>query len=262
MELSDVDKEDIIYQLSELSGEQPIFYLKFVKESDFADDLTNGIFYANTPEYFRKLEIETGERGQGDAKELLAILDTYNVKLIGYEDSNFKIDIPKAKVTLQYKSDNEIPMICFIGVRIKDLELISANKTQAEFKLPFSAEELKKMKDKFGKYCVALETAELVKNIDNYSIKNIIAYEFRKIEYCHQQTKERVEAFVNSSVNRFFYKDEDLAYQNEYRLIFGMSMPEDHKIRLGKFHNNVAKIKCEDLSNFRMVIPYKLELKK
>lgn len=259
MQFSNEENKNLINQLDALFCNKPLFYLKFVKEYEYADELTKGVLYANTPEYYRQLEIRTGERGQGDCHELLSIIQAYNVQFMEYNSSKFVFDLPEAKVTFHFKSDNTIPMICFVGFTIKDLLMISANEKRAEFRLPFSDEELKNMKDRFGEYCVVFEPTELLHNIESYSLKNNVAYELKKITYCHQQTKERLEAFAKGLVDRFYYKDEDLSYQNEYRLIFDMNIPEDHKIRLESFSDNIHIVKCEDLGKNSIIINYDLK---
>ncbi len=253
MQISSDKATKLINQLDGLFGKKPLFYLKFVKSKEYADELINGKFFANTPEYFRKLELETGERGQGDSHELLSIIECFNIQFIGSNNSTFDFKLPKAKATFQFESDNNIPMVCFVGITVKDLLLVSANETQAEFKLPFSNNELSTIKDRFGEYCVVFEPTELLRNIESFSCKNNLTYAFKKIEYCSQHTKERIEAFAKDSIDRFYYKDEDLAYQNEYRLIFDMDIPDDHKIIFDKFSEKINKFKSEDLTKNSIV---------
>lgn len=56
--------------------------LKFVKTEDRAKSVMNGKLYGNTPEYFRNREKETGERGQGDANELVLVQEVFNLALM------------------------------------------------------------------------------------------------------------------------------------------------------------------------------------
>lgn len=254
--LSEEQKDNLIEQLDSLFHHNPLFYLKFTKENKYADDLVNGVFYSHSPEYFRALETETGERGQGDKNELKSVIQAYNIQFIGNESDDFNFTLPEAKVTFHFKSDDTTPLICFVGFTVKDLKIISIDESQVEFGIPYTNEELAEMKEKFGEYCVLFEAGKLVQMIEDYSLNNNIAYELKKITYCHQNTKERLEAFAKGSVERFYYKDEDLAYQKEYRLIFDMKIPKDNKIKIGLFENNVRKMRYSELSNFTMVISY------
>ena len=56
-------------------GIKPLFYLKFCSEEQYAIDVCEGRLFANTPEIFRKKEIESGKRGQGDQYELTSIIE-------------------------------------------------------------------------------------------------------------------------------------------------------------------------------------------
>lgn len=255
--LDEEQKESLIEQLDSLFHHNPLFYLKFTKESDYADDLVNGVFYSNTPEYFRLLETETGERGQGDKNELMSVIQAFNIQFIGNESDDFNFTFPEAKVTFRFKSDDTTPLICFAGFTVKDLKIISINESQVELAIPYTQEELEEMKEKFGEYCVLFEAGKLMQKLEDYSINNNIAYELKRITYCHPNTKQRLEAFANGSVERFYYKDEDLSYQKEYRLIFDMEIPKNNKIKIGLFENNVRKMHCSELSNYTIVINYK-----
>lgn len=50
------DIDSLISQIEDLTGPRPLFYLKFCKERKYAEDVVKGLLYANTVEYFRKLE--------------------------------------------------------------------------------------------------------------------------------------------------------------------------------------------------------------
>ena len=60
---------------------------------------------------------------------------------------------------------------------------------------------------------------------------------FDKVEYCSQNRIDRMQAFNTSSAERFLYKNEDLAYQHEYRMVLPIEIPADHYIRIGKLEN-------------------------
>ena len=89
--LTQEEKDYLIGQLEELMGTRPFFYLKFCGEEKFAQDVCNGDFYGNTAEYFRKKEIESAERGQGDQFELILPLKTEKVSMFDYETGTWSL---------------------------------------------------------------------------------------------------------------------------------------------------------------------------
>ncbi len=64
-----------------------------------------------------------------------------------------------------------------------------------------------------------------------------------------------MQAFNTSSKERFLYKNSDLAYQREYRLVFAHEIPKDNFIRIGKL-SNTTYMKSEQLKNMVFSIKY------
>ena len=56
--LTKEDREYLIGELKKFLGEKPFFYMKFCSKESFANDVLDGNLYANTVEYFRKIEID------------------------------------------------------------------------------------------------------------------------------------------------------------------------------------------------------------
>lgn len=61
MTISEEERIHLVSELKKLSGEKPMFYLKFCREKKFAEDVCNGLLYSNTPIYFREQEMQSGE---------------------------------------------------------------------------------------------------------------------------------------------------------------------------------------------------------
>ena len=253
--LTQEDKDFLISQLENLMGTRPFFYLKFCSEEKFAHDVCNGDFYGNTAEYFRKKEFESGERGQGDQFELILPIKTEKVSMFDYETGDLVAVFAGGNAKLQYKDDNVIPIVCFVGIPIREMDLLEADETHAVFQFPFSAEEYDKMKEKFGTYCVVLGAKELEQRIDAVCRNRECDYIFDAVEYCCQNRIDRMKAFVEGSKKRFLYKNEDLKYQREYRLAVAEEIPVDHFLHFGKLEN-VKILPTDALQNMAFSIEY------
>ena len=259
MSISLEDKEYIIEQLKNLIGARPLFYLKFCSKEDFAKDVCDGNLYGNTAEWFRNREIETGERGQGDRFELLSLIELENINVINEETGDSVLTAPKGQVKVQFKGDKLIPIVSFVGIPIEDMELLELTETHANFKFPFTDDEYKDMKKKFGEYCVIIGAREIEEKIAAYCDAIGCDYVFDKVEYCDQNRIDRIQAFNKSSKHRFLYKNADLEYQKEYRLALGIEIPDDHYIRIGKL--NTTKIVDFDLlKNLMFSIRYETDI--
>ena len=87
-----------------------------------------------------------------------------------------------------------------------------------------------------------------------------LEYLFEKVIYCPQNRLDRMEAFNQGKPERYLYKNDDLAYQREYRLVSWIEMPEDHFIEIGKLES--AKIfMASQLRYFIFCLRYKSTIK-
>lgn len=255
MSITPEEKKYLVEQIENLTSPRPLFYLKFCSCEKFAQDVCNGDLYGNSAGYFRQREIETGERGQGDQFELLLSIQTKNITAIDNETGNIIFTAPKGVFKVQFKEDDLIPIVSFVGIPLGDMEIIDVDETHADFKFPFTDDEYQTMAERFGEYCVILGAKEIEAKITAYCNHFGYDYIFDKVEYCDQNTIDRMQAFNKSAKERFLYKNSDLDYQREYRLAVGVEMPEDHFIRIGKF-NTAKVIKSDVLKNLMFSINY------
>lgn len=254
MGITTEEKTYLIEQIDAHCGKAPLFYLKFCSKEKYADDICEGKLYANTPKVFRDKEIESGERGQGDQFELISQIKTERV-FLQTDDGEVLLVAPKGTFRIRFEDDDNVPIVSFVGIPLRDMELIDADENHADFKLPFSDEEYEAMSETFGPICVIMDAKELNDRINKYCNENNCDYVFDKIEYCDQNTIQRLQAFNNSAKERFLYKNDDLSYQREYRLALALELPEDHYIRIGELEN-IKIIDSTKLKNLQFTIDY------
>ena len=255
MDISENDKKYLISELEKLTGARPLFYLKFCAERQFAEDVCAGKLYANTPKYFREKEIVSVERGQGDRFELISIIEARGVTMFDIETNEVLMTAPKGTLRIQFLDDDSIPIVSFVGISLRDMKLIYADESHADFIFPFTDEEYDSMEKKFGKYCVMLNGKELEQHISNYCGSYGCEYIFDKIEYCEQNRIDRMQAFSRSAKERFLYKNSDLAYQREFRLAIAHEIPNDHFINIGCL-TNTKIFMAEELKGIKLSIGY------
>ena len=255
MEITKESKEYLIEQIENLCGKRPLFYLKFCSCEKFAKDVCNGDLYANTPTYFRDLELKTGERGKGDSCELISYIETERITMCDSETGKIIMTAPKGTFKVQFKGDNSVPMVCFVGIPFREMNIVDIDERHTDFLFPFTKEEYALMEEKFGKYCIIISARELENKIQKYCISKNCDYVFDGIDYCPQNRIDRIQAFNTGSKERFLYKNEDLAYQREYRLALACEMPEDHFIKIGKLEEATI-LETSVLSNMKFTIHY------
>lgn len=215
-----------------------------------------GKMYANTPQFFRDKEIESGERGQGDKNEMKYSMPCIDLQFFDKETGNLAFSLEKATAIIDYPDDRNMPMVCFSGFSIDDLTVEKEDADNVVYMLPFSEEEIVLLKEKFGPYCVLFEPATFISKLNDFSAKTNVPYAISPIKYRESNDLEKATAFFSRKTDRFFFKDKDLAYQREYRLIIQMELPEDHFIVISSF-NSIEKKKAtvfdtDELKNLRL----------
>lgn len=212
-----------------------VMFLKFFRKKEYADSFLNGYWYFNTVKFFIELEKKTGIRGVGDKNELTYQIPYCKLRVI---DPISKIEIfkstNKAKASLCNEKDLNTPLLCFVKIVEDDLIHLSENK----YSLPFSKQEIKKMNETFGPYCVLMTVPAVEDKI--IKLKKKFRLSFNDIKYVEPQDESKAYSYFNSTIERFFYKDIDLSYQREFRLCIFEDLPSNHIFRVDKFEPNEA----------------------
>ncbi len=248
--------DSLISQIESLTSTRPLFYMKFCKEKAYAEDVMNGLLYANTPEYFREQEIKTGIRGQGDKNELTLSFVADNLNAYYQETGAPVFTLSNATVKINYNDDKQIPLISFVGIPLREMKFIDADESHAEFEFPFSEKEFNEMQTTFGTYCVIISARELEDKIKQACDSAEVEYLFDSVKYVVNNSLEKMQAFQKGQKERFLYKDKDFSYQREYRMAFAIEIPEDHYIHIEKL-SNAKIIETSQLRNLRFSIGYK-----
>lgn len=165
MTISEEERIHLIDELKKLSGEKPMFYLKFCREKSFAEDVCNWRLYVNTPKFFREQELKSGERGQGDKYELLSIIEAQKIIVTDSETDNVILVASKGSLRTQFKDDDNIPIVSFVGIPLEDMILVDADENHADFAFPFTDDEYASMEKTFGKFVVLLNSKELEQHV-------------------------------------------------------------------------------------------------
>lgn len=234
-----------------MKDEPVVAFLKFTSCEKYAQDIINGKFYSNTVRFFRELEKDTRIRGQGDINELLYSIHYAKIQVFDSKTMTMILESNNASAKVYHQSDDDVPLICFVGIKESDLVLIRNYDDRIEYKLPFTDEEYAEMTTRFGDYCVLINPEALIKRIIELHDEHDVLFE--PINYVVGDDLEKATAHFEGHINRFFFKDKDLEYQREYRLCIYEKMPSDHCFFVSPFREDEAVIfKSSFLKNVRL----------
>ncbi len=206
----------IIEQLRNYFGEQPILYLKFIKDKLWGEDIVKGNLYANSVQYYRDLELRTLAPGQGDKNELLQHFNLYDIRIFNSETNDLILGFPNTQATLEFDGDKDIYLFCLVGITFEDLEIEVISDDIIRFKIPFIKDSISKIKEDFGENVVVINGPSFRSVLHECIQKREVI--FGKVVYCEPNSSIRVDAYSIGAAERFFYKDLMFRYQKEYRL--------------------------------------------
>ncbi len=255
MKYTEEERLNFIEQLKNSWGYNPMFYLKFCSIEKYAKDVCEGKLYANTPEYFRRLEIEAKGRGQGDAHELISSMKVQDIVLSDSKTDEVLIYGVEGTIDIRFKDDDDIPIVSMVGIPLEDMIIDNVDENQADFRFPFTDEEFAKMEEEFGNYVVFINAKEIEQHVKAYCYNYGCDYILDKVEYCEQNRIDRMQSFNSRSKKRFLYKDLYFAYQREYRLALAREMPKDHYITIGAL-TNATYMKANQLKDLAFSLRY------
>lgn len=233
-----IEKMNMIKErLKKEYGSVPVFFIKFTKVKEYAQDIIDGNLYFSPIQNFRNIE-KSGEKGQGDEYEVCSIKHfskPATIILTRYSDSK-KLTVPDAvqKTTIQVESDKDINIFCMMGYEINDFDIININEEEIELSFDLNKIALQDMANMFGKYFVLFLADDFIKAVYCSFNQKSIEFIFKKCNYVNPQSKKYINDIACGNMNRFFNKRKEDTFikQKEYRIVLinPKSEPEKHNI--------------------------------
>ena len=256
MGLKEQYKEEFLDQF----GNRVFAYLKFTGCEAWGNDVVNGNLYMNPIKYYRDLEVNSGIKGQGDSGELKLISDNVELKVIIPGTGDEVLLNPK-QIKFEYTQDEQIPVFCVMGIKYKDLIVYDYDEETIKFKFPYSKEEIEQLKKDFGEYVVLVFPVGFKAAVQKAANNQNIQVYFGEVHYCDANSEERHDAFFNSDVQRFLYKDLDFSYQKEFRLILNQAITDGNFFEVGSLSDCAQLFLVDDLLNGLLIAEYQFEEK-
>lgn len=227
-------KREVYEMLSVPFRNRPVYFLKYCKEKEHAQDIINGNLYIRSARVYKEIEEQTGERGTGDKNEMICPIPTGTPFSISIGEQTFNIPINEiSEATLVDSNDLDMLVYCLTWVDFPTIDDIEIFEDEENFKWK-SIYKLDNMDTSEYKYCVVIHAVEeFYSNIFKYlTAHNAVC--FRGMVEYESTVQQRFEDFSNMSARRFFYKDRFFKNQNEFRIVTNISEPQDNKLKLGK----------------------------
>lgn len=246
-------------KLKERTKNRPIFYFKITREEKWANDIIQGKLFMNTVDFYKRLELESGLKGQGDKDELKIKLNPYDA-LISIKSKEDDVELERIPVgiknlDLEFDNDKKKPIFCIMGITLDDMEVVSENEMSIRLKLNFSKCDIDRLKSEFGEYVIIISASEFHEKLNKSLSEFNGNWTLGKVTYTSQNMNERLKLTKNNDLLRFLYKHPDFEYQKEYRLILDEDVEENKVLRIGLFsEGEYILLNIEALLNFELVV--------
>ena len=199
--------------------------MKMFKYKEYADDFRMGKLFANTLDYFQKLE---GEEGQGDPYEGAMWSSEHDILTLMTPAGPFKITPDLLEHYLSFQRINHVNVVCFCEFRLPVEVVYGILSTPAEFmnEVPIP----QKLQYDFGPHMVVIRDRAEFENRVNRELRkqtimgHVKAFGQRPVQYEDYQPKFWDMVGIGAAGNNFlkpaFFKRSSFSYQSEYRIAF------------------------------------------
>lgn len=222
-----------------------LFFLKFGKRENL-ESLQMGNLYMKNFKYFIELENITKKKGMGDAWEASLVLSkvTCTIKHPETDETLFVFDASRSVL----RDDDVLskPVFCMFVLGLDDLEVTSDNGDVIEANIGFTEQQKEEMKGEFGNDVLVIPVDKFMEKLNANFKKEHFEYASGMIEYTDFGINftHRLLSFENSDPKLYFYKDKQLEYQKEFRVVILNKDVEDF------FTTNIG-----DMTSFTSIVP-------
>ncbi len=215
-------------------------FLKFGQKGHL-ESLKNGNLYMNNFNYFIKREDIDQKKGVGDKFEVAHVIT--NMTATMYDDEKDEIAIGHVEVmTLRSTSDLKKPIFCLTAITADDLEIVEETDDKLKTKLVFTEEEIIRIKEDFGEHVLIISPGNMLQQLevsceasDIVAVKGMVNY----VDY-NVNEKSRTDSFANHRPDFYFWKNKELRYQKEYRIVLLNRDVDNHfEMNIGKLEDAV-----------------------
>lgn len=201
------------------SPSEPILgFLKFSKNIDWLKTLQDGILYMNPAQFYIDLEKKTNKKGMADKDECSIPLNNFSFKLKAHKTGEIVMTGTSQKANITLNDANKRPIFCMTALDEENLKIV--NETSEEYILAIELANLDKIKTEFGEHVLFINPEKMIDQLISKLESDNLSCRAQKVIYSNLDinTQTRINDCISIPHQSIFYKNQELAYQNEYRI--------------------------------------------
>lgn len=250
-------KDELKELMLDFFQDNPIIFLKFTNNEEWANDILDGRLYMNTLKYFRDLENDMGIKGQGDKNEGVLTLRPESLKLIP-QNGGKALELKPSYARMKYNDDDDIYVYCMMDITMNDIEIVEFsqenNKVHVTLKLKFQCSDIKNIREDFGSYAIIIYPGRFLEKVNKKCGEEQIPISYGMVKYREENDNERVDKFMEFSPERFLFKDLDFEYQKEYRLAIKRNTKNSNYFNIDSLRDLAYMVEVDESFNDKLKI--------
>lgn len=211
------------FSLRTINNVEYIMFVKFGSKKNL-QSLQQGKIYMKNALYYRKLEEESQQRGQGDANEGTTIMFDVPIWINGKR-------LPNATIMRGSNNiDDVTPLFCCSCFKRKDFIL----KEDGNYYIKENLLDWSSIKEDFGDHALVIPyPQEFVSLVKKYCDAHNYDLRWKEIEYVDYSSENAHLKLYKNDLSHFFIKDSAFSYQKEFRLLLANCFTEEGKDHIG-----------------------------
>lgn len=211
-------------RLSELlkpDSREIIGFLKFQSREEHLRSLEQGHMRMSNLGCYIEIEKNTGLKGLGDAWEATQVLNDVDLKLMIPGTEQVIAHVPARRVTMRTQGVENKPVFCLFCIDATMLEIIEETSDYYDCRIAFSEEQKQYIPAEFGDYVMLMNAHAFMTGVklafeqaDYNYVAGFVEYSDFRVNY-----SDRIRSFVDGDESVFFWKDQSLSYQKEFRIV-------------------------------------------
>lgn len=226
---------------------------------DRLESLQKGCLYMKKLQYFIDLEKNnpTSSGGQGDKFEGQSVMYNPTIEIRNYYTKGLVYRGP-VEVSATSFGYEKFPVFCMFMLDSKNLTDKKLEHGKLIRSYQFSKEQADRIANELGEYALMFSDAdEFIRRVKSgLKISDVGQYTRGRVRYYRPNDFDYYKDICDNHLNAAYWKREDFAFQQEFRLLIHKEVPDHLRVNIGDISDISQLLKAKELLNSQIDIAF------